>query len=185
MARNILIDMDDTLYDFLGGITALYREKYPDDPFINPEDMYDNHFSKVYREQLGEKAGKQMEELFHTKELYKNLKPLPNAVEAVNAMIDEGFDVRICSSIINDFRSCVLEKYELVEKDFGEHLRDYLILTRDKTAIKADILIDDNPRIKGKHKPEWKHILLDQPYNRKVDIQRIQSWKEWGKTIKI
>ncbi len=184
MAKSILIDMDDTLYDFLGGITALYRKRYPDEPFIDPEDMYDNHISRVYREKLGEKAGRQMEELFNAKELYRNLRPLPKAVEAVNEMIDEGFDVQMCSSIINDFRSCVQEKYELVERDFGEHLKDNLILTRDKTAIKADVLIDDNPRIKGRYTPEWQQVLFDQPYNKKVSLPRIISWKEWRKILK-
>ncbi|MFP4117332.1 MAG: 5' nucleotidase, NT5C type [Candidatus Woesearchaeota archaeon] len=184
MEGKILLDMDDTLYDFLGNITDLYRRLYPEEPFVAPEDMYDNHFSKVYREQIGHMAEERMEELFHMPELYRNLRPLPGAVEAVHEMLDEGLDVRVCTAPLRDYRHCVHEKYESLDEHFGKNLTDHLVLARDKTAIKGDILVDDRPRISGRYEPEWNHVLFDQPFNRHVDLPRIQSWSEWKSILK-
>lgn len=55
-----------------------------------------------------------------------------------------------------------------------------LFLTNDKTIVKGDILIDDKPEPIGLEKPEWEHIIFDQPYNRYIkDKRRINcfNWK--------
>lgn len=179
MNKTILLDMDDTLFDFAGGIIALYHERYPEEPFVAHADIYDYHFSQVYREQYGKEAGDRIESLFHTQGLYRNLKPLPGAVEAVHEMLDEGLDVRICTAPLKKFRHCVLEKFESLDEHFGRNLTDQIVLARDKTAIKGDFLVDDKPYITGRYTPEWTQLFYDQPYNRTIAFPRIIDWKEW------
>ena len=45
---------------------------------------------------------------------------------------------------------CVCVQYAWVEKHLGHEFLEQIILTRDKTLITGDILIDDKPDILGK-----------------------------------
>lgn len=44
--------------------------------------------------------------------------------------------------------ACV--QYAWVEKHFGPDFLEQIVLTRDKTVVSADLLIDDRPDITGK-----------------------------------
>lgn len=41
-------------------------------------------------------------------------------------------------------------QYAWVEKHFGPDFLEQVVLTRDKTVVSADLLIDDRPDITGK-----------------------------------
>ena len=60
-----------------------------------------------------------------------------------------------------------------------------IILTNDKTVVKADILIDDKPVITGVENPEWEHIIFDQPYNRQIKDKRRIDWGNWKSVIEF
>ena len=45
---------------------------------------------------------------------------------------------------------CVFFQYAWVEKHLGHEFLEQIILTRDKTVVSGDILIDDKPDILGK-----------------------------------
>jgi 5'-nucleotidase len=53
-----------------------------------------------------------------------------------------------------------------------------MIVTRDKTLVYGDVLVDDNPAIVGAHTPAWTHVVYDQPYNRTIDGPRM-TWTDW------
>ena len=64
---------------------------------------------------------------------------------------------------------------------------DRIILTRDKTLVRGDILLDDAPLAKGSSlEPVWEHVYFDQPYNRPgasdadPSRRRLVAWKDWG-----
>lgn len=46
--------------------------------------------------------------------------------------------------------SPLLLQYAWVEKHFGPDFLEQIVLTRDKTVVSADLLIDDRPDITGK-----------------------------------
>jgi 5'(3')-deoxyribonucleotidase len=82
------------------------------------------------------------------------------------------------------YEHCVLEKYQWVESNFGRNWTDRLVLTRDKTIIQGDILIDDRPDIVGAVKnPHWEHVIFEQPYNTHVTGKRRLTWSTWKKTL--
>nr|KAF6398727.1 5',3'-nucleotidase, mitochondrial [Molossus molossus] len=62
----------------------------------------------------------------------------------------EDTNVFICTSPIKMYKYCPYEKYAWVEKHLGPGFLDHVVLTRDKTVISADLLIDDRPDITGK-----------------------------------
>jgi 5'-nucleotidase len=109
--------------------------------------------------------------------------PVPGAKEALEEMQARGFEVFICSSPLDTYNNCVLEKYEWIEKVLGPTWVKQIILTKDKTIIKGDFLIDDKPLITGvQDPPEWEHIVFDRPYNRGANRRRI-TWNNWREVI--
>ena len=81
--------------------------------------------------------------------------------------------------MLPQYENCVLEKYHWVSEHLGPDWINNIILTRDKTIVRGDILIDDIPEPKGIEKPEWEHVLFDSPYNRHITGKRRMTWDNW------
>ena len=73
----------------------------------------------------------------------------------------------------------LLSSAKWVERVLGTAWVSQVILTKDKTVIKGDFLIDDKPVItRAQDPPDWEHILYDRPYNRGIKRKRI-TWENW------
>ncbi len=88
---------------------------------------------------------------------FENLKPLNFAKEAI-WLLNQKFDVWIATapSIINPL--CYTEKRNSVEKTFGSHYLEKLIIIPNKSLLKGDYLIDDMTSGKGQDKFEGEFI---------------------------
>jgi 5'-nucleotidase len=64
----------------------------------------------------------------------------------------------------------------------GSEFTKGVILPRDKTLVRGDVLIDDKPTIGGISTPQWRHVLFDQPYNRHLSGPRVQ-WENWREVL--
>ncbi|KAM7091865.1 5'(3')-deoxyribonucleotidase, mitochondrial isoform 2-T2 [Ciconia maguari] len=122
--------------------------------------------------------------IWESKNFFIELDPLPGAVEAVKQMANlADTDVFICTSPIKNYRYCPYEKYAWVEKHFGPEFLEQIILTRDKTVVSADLLIDDRPDITGAElNPSWEHVLFTACHNKHLQLKppsrRLQSWTD-------
>jgi 5'-nucleotidase len=108
-----------------------------------------------------------------TTPLNRDLPPITGATEALRALLEQGHDVRICTSPLNQYRNCVPEKYEWIERHLGPEFVTRMIVSKDKTIVYGDVLVDDNPSVKGPCLAKWQHVIFDQPYNRHVDGARM------------
>ncbi|RXM98138.1 5'(3')-deoxyribonucleotidase, mitochondrial [Acipenser ruthenus] len=73
--------------------------------------------------------------------------------------------------------------YAWVDKHLGSEFLEQIILTRDKTVVSADLLIDDRPDITGAEShPTWEHILFSACHNKHQQlnhpIRRLHSWSD-------
>lgn len=171
----ILVDMDNTLVDFDEGLPSKWRQLYPDEFFVPIEKRTTFHPHSDYPEHLQPKV----QDICHSEGFVRGLPPTPGGVEAVHEMLTKGHDVRFCTSHLLTYDYSVPEKYQWIEKHFGASYIDRIILTRDKTLIRGDILIDDKPEITGIENPSWEHILYDRPFNRRIDHKRRLNWQNW------
>uniref|UniRef100_A0A8D2IP20 5', 3'-nucleotidase, cytosolic n=1 Tax=Urocitellus parryii TaxID=9999 RepID=A0A8D2IP20_UROPR len=121
---------------------------------------------------------------------FLDLEPIPGALEALremNAMPDT--EVFICSSPLLKFDHCVGEKYRWVERHLGPQFVERIILTRDKTVVLGDLLIDDKDTIQGlEETPSWEHILFTCCHNQHLALppsrRRLLSWSDnWREII--
>ena len=171
----ILVDMDGVLADFDGGFLKIWRTVYPDKPFIPLEQRTTFYIDEQYPPELKDVVcGVTIAPNF-----FRSLDLIDGGVEALNEMRKMGHEVFLCSSPLSRYQNCVLEKYQWVELNLGKEWVNRLILTRDKTLVKGDILIDDRPRIAGCDKACSEHILYDQPYNRCERSKKRLTWANW------
>ncbi|XP_076844090.1 5'(3')-deoxyribonucleotidase, mitochondrial isoform X2 [Brachyhypopomus gauderio] len=179
------------LIDFEEGFLRKYRERYPNEPYVTLEERRGFWVSTQYgelRRDLCEKAIS----IWESKNFFLDLKPVPGALEAVKEMSKmENTDVFICTSPIKHYKHCPSEKYAWVEKHLGPDFLDQIILTRDKTVVTGDILIDDKPDILGvEPNPAWEHVLFTACHNKHLTPvpaqRRLLSWADdWRAVLEI
>lgn len=171
----ILVDMDNTLVDFDAGLLSIWRKTYPNEFFVPIEKRTTFHPHKDYPEALQSKV----QDICHSEGFVRDLPPTPGGIEAVYEMLDMGHDVRFCTSHLLTYDYSVLEKFQWIEKHFDASFVDRIILTRDKTLVRGDVLIDDKPKITGIETPTWEQILYDRPFNREITDKRRLNWGNW------
>lgn len=177
----VLVDMDNTLVDFDVGLLKIWQKLYPHEFFVPLEERTAFHPHNDYPKHLQSKV----QNICHEEGFIHDLPPTPGGIEAVHELLNKGHDVRFCTSHLLTYDHCVLEKYQWIERNFDASYVDRIILTRDKTLIRGDILIDDKPEITGIKKPIWEHILYDRPFNRGITNKRRLDWQNWQKILDL
>ena len=175
----ILIDQDGPLADFERGFLDRWQVQNTDEFYIPIDKRKTFYLREEYPEYLTEKV----DLIYCSPGFYIDLPPSQGSIEAVNILIGLGHDVKICTSPLSHYENCVLEKYQWVEKHFGRAFTKKIIVTKDKTMVRGDILIDDRPRIEGIYHPEWEHVIFNAPYNRTIEGKRRMDWSNWREII--
>ena len=164
----ILLDQDNVLADFESGFRRHWRNRFGEDaPIEGKEHLF------YIRDRLPGHLQAYAAELYGTVGFFESLPPVSGAVEAARALLAAGHDVRICTAPVNQYRYCAGEKIAWVEQHLGTEWTRRVIIAKDKTWVRGDILIDDKPNIEGTLPPLWQHRLYDAPHNRRLDVPRI------------
>lgn len=76
---------------------------------------------------------------------FRDLEEIKGACAAMRVLKDWGHDVWILTRPSTMNRLCYTEKADWVHKHLGQEWVEKLILCPDKSLLKGDLLIDDNP----------------------------------------
>jgi len=179
-----LVDMDGVIVDFEKGILDEFRKRYPDKPFIPLE----KRTTFYVRDQYPKELQPLIDEIYRSeksKGFYLGLSLIEGALDALLELKNSGNEIYICTSptLFNPF--CISEKYEWINNNLGTEWTEKVIMTRDKTVIDGNFLIDDNPNLLGVQKPRWKQILYSQPYNRDANFKQRLTWQNWKFVLNI
>ena len=178
----ILVDQDDVLAGFNAEFNRLWKPNCPPDFYIPPEKQLLHDLASCYPDFLRPS----LEPIYTAPGFVRNLPPIKEGIEAVKEMLSMRIEVRICTAPLKNYKNCVLEKYQWIEHYLGREFVERVILTRDKTLVRGDFLIDDKPDIKGVAQPTWEQIIFDQPWNQRSKVaKRMFSWNDWKKIIGV
>lgn len=175
----VLVDMDEVLCQWEVQFVEYHRRMFPHIPTADAgrRESFDM-FAGLTGEALDATAAVMNEPGF-----YAHLLPVPGALEAILAMQAIGIDVALCTSPWLSNPTCASDKLSWVERHLGEPMASSTIITRDKTRVAGDILIDDNPMVRGRRDPEWTLIRFTYHYNRHLEGLRIDHWGEWTPAV--
>lgn len=103
---------------------------------------------------------------------YDAMKPMAGAIDTMNRIFDdERYHPFLCSSPETDsnHQSCWSEKARWVSRYLGERWLDRLMLVKDKSLAKADIIVDDKPEMFGHYLENdgvaWRRFVFSHNYN--------------------
>lgn len=132
---NIIVDLDDTTVDLKTEWLALYNEKYNDNMLI--ADATDFTLANVVKPECGIKVNE-----FLTYDLFRNLKPLAGAIEALK-YLNSKHTIHIVSAHHVAHPQSALAKLEWCNQHLPFLDQDYITLCRQKHLISADVIVDD------------------------------------------
>lgn len=180
MKRLILIDQDGVLADFEQGVQMGYQARFGDTLPALAKGRQHFYLADDYPDLC-----ENLHDIYTAKGFFANLPPIDGAIHAMHTLLASGLDVRICTSPISDYRHCVSEKFAWVEQHLGFEWTKRIVLTKDKTWVRGDILIDDKPVITGSLSPMWQHWIYSQSYNQstnnpnpRITWSDVDSWQE-------
>ena len=173
----ILVDMDNTLCDYEEAFARTLKAEYPEIAVVPSDKRLNWDILEDYPADVHAKC----KSVNGVKGFFLNMKPIEGGVEAVKAMLGAGHNVLIVSAPDSAYAAqCSEEKQQWIQNHLGDEWKDRLILTRDKTTVRGDFLIDDKTKITGTLTPEWKQVVFDQSYNKSLtDLPRLSKWSDW------
>ena len=169
----VLVDIDDTIEYLLRAWVDYLNDKHGTN--VKYDDITDWDISSFFPELS-------TDEVFfplHQPEFWKQVEPMPDAVEYIKKLMDDGFQIYLCTS--TDYRN-VKPKYEyIIQKHFPYVAWNQIIVAYKKQMINADVLIDDGVHnlIDGK----YRKVLFSAPHNKAFDAEangmaRANNWSE-------
>lgn len=173
----ILIDMDDTITNFLEEVINEYNKTYGTSHSIDEVTEWVIPSSFEYG-------------LFSVLELTNILTmitPKLDSIEYINKWIDEGYDVFIVSDCCNRYQS-YRDKLKWLKTYIPKFDLSHFIPCKEKYVISGDVLIDDNLGNLEKwslHNPYGMDLLMTAQHNKGIqDERRIYSFEEADDLIK-
>jgi Uncharacterized protein conserved in bacteria len=168
----ILVDLDGVVVDWSAQFSHDLEFYYPDLEFEEMREFVTpTHLPQAHQDAINTVKNRSG--------FYAEMEPIPYAIDALDDMAEE-HTVFLCSAPEIFNATCESDKKTWVRDWLGVEWAKRLILTKDKTMVRGDILIDDRPDVTGVMEPLWRHVIFSAPYNDDVfDKPRLDSWDDW------
>ena len=164
----LLIDMDGVLCDLVGKWFAAYNAKYGDRLTLDQMTEWGPH--RYARE------GKRVYKYLSKPGFFRDLQPLPGAVDGMRELVQAGFDVVIVTAARRGHQ----DKLAWIEKHLPFLPRHHVIFAHRKELVRGDIMFDDAPHhLENFARHGGQPVAMAYPYNARVSYPRVTSWKEF------
>ncbi|KKW04417.1 MAG: hypothetical protein UY35_C0004G0029 [Candidatus Saccharibacteria bacterium GW2011_GWC2_48_9] len=185
VTHDVLIDMDNTLFDF----DAPILESIGTTDRVERANFY---ITEDYPADLHE----QIKQIYNDPEFFCNLDLKEGAVEAWQAMLDNGYNPIIASAPLTSNPSAVegkrLSLKRTLAKEFGSSVLENAIFDKEKWKYPGVALIDDRPHVPrgpggGEDLASWQHVLFGWQHPATVPMStaafRLLSWRDSAEVI--
>lgn len=173
MSKTILIDIDDTIENLCETWVDWLNRQYGTSVKYNEVTEWDisKFFPTLTKEQVYEPLNNPI--------LWDYVKPKPGAVKYVKKLIDDGYNVYLCTA--TNYRNVKLKFEKVIQKYFPYISWNQVIITSCKQLINADLLIDD--AVRNLKDGNYAKILFSAPHNLNYDatknnMYRVNNWED-------
>lgn len=171
----VLVDMDSILVNLDEKWYANYNERYDDALTHERVVSWDTH---LY---VKEACGKKIYDILKEPGFYLDLRPLPGAIAGIEALRDNGCNIVVATSAMNNF-GIMRDKISWLEKHLPWLNASNIFLGSDKRLLYANVMIDDGPHnIKDflVTNPLGQGCTIGYPYNRElIGVRRVyRTWE--------
>lgn len=184
--KDILVDMDGVITKTTDGYNRVLARMFPELPIFPYEKTTTFYIEKLYSQD--KETQKKLDKVWRSKGLFLSLEPINGAIEALQDLVETGNKVRICTAPYPRSKYCENEKKQFVNKFLGREWLDRLIITRNKTWVRGDALIDDKPDPENVREgliPTWKHYVFISPWNVHVTDKPRLNWHNYKEVLEI
>lgn len=163
MAR-ILVDMDGVLCNMIKKWLRLYNEEYGENIEANTLVTWGPHRYA--------RAGKAIYKYLSRPGFFRDLEPIPHAIEGVHALIRRGHDVVIVTAAKNGHR----DKIDWIRQHLPFLPQDNIVFAHRKALVRGDILFDDAPHNLRAFEEYGLPVAMAYRYNEEVKCPRVPDW---------
>lgn len=169
--KRILIDVDGVIADLMPSWLSAYNAEWDDQ--LQVQDITDWDMTKFVKPECGDGIFTYLSNMH----LYDDVLPIDGAVSSVRWLRRHGYDVRFVTSGVYESKILWLAEQGLLLSEHSLSSPD-VVVTHDKSIIKADIMIDDN--LKNLRDFGGIGILFAQPWNNSNDNYyfRAECWSD-------
>lgn len=161
----VLVDMDGVLADFDGATNTYLQRPEVNIPLQPRQNFY---FREDY---LNPSHVDVINKLHTSKNFFRDLPPVKDAIEGWARLLELGYNPRICSSPLRMNEWCKDEKLDWIRQHFGEKAAANAIIDSRKELYTGIALIADQA--------SWQYIVFDATYNQQSPAElRLNGWKD-------
>jgi len=167
--KRICIDMDEVIADTVAEHLIRYNRDYSDN--LTKADLHGKWIWDV----VSIDRHPRLEEYLRSEDFFADLDVIPDAPRVLRRL-QQHFEVFIASAAM-EVPTSFNAKYRWLERHFPTIPATHIVFCGDKSILRADYLIDDNPRQLRRFSGTG--ILYDAPHNTAVTgFRRVHNWLE-------
>jgi 5'(3')-deoxyribonucleotidase len=167
--KRICVDMDEVMADAVAEHLLRYNRDY--DGNITKEDLHGKWIWDV----VSPDHHSRLDEYLRSDDFFDVLQVMPDSQRVFKAL-QRDYEVFIATAAM-EVPTSFNAKYRWLEKNFPFISPTHIVYCGDKGILRADYLIDDNPRQLRRFIGEG--ILYDAPHNARVTgYRRVKNWLE-------
>lgn len=168
MPLRILVDMDGVLCDLVGKWFRAYNDEYKDEVTLDRMHVWGPH--RYARE------GKKIYKYLGSPGFFRDLEPLPGAIDGMRQLVRDGHDVVIVTAAKRGQR----DKLDWVYEHLPFLPPDNVIFAHRKELVRGDIMFDDAPHhLQNFAQFGGQPVAMAYPYNSSIPYPRVTSWNEF------
>lgn len=167
--KRICVDMDEVMADAVAEHLLRYNRDYEEQ--LTVADLE----GKWLWEVVSSDRHNALEAYLRSEDFFENLIVMPDS-QRVLQRLQQSYEVFIATAAM-EIPTSFAQKYRWLEKHFPFIAPSHIVYCGDKGILRADYLIDDNPRQLKRF--EGTGILYSSPHNAKVKgFKRVKNWLE-------
>ena len=167
--QRICVDMDEVVADAVAEHLLRYNQQYNER--ITPADLQGKWLWDIVQQD----RHADLERYLRSDDFFAVLEVMPDAPRVMEALT-ERYDVFIATAAM-EVPTSFNAKYDWLKRHFPFIRPSHIVFCGDKSILKADYLIDDNPRQLRRFGGQG--ILYESPHNINVTgFPRVKNWLE-------